>query len=97
MLKMNCCVCFCWTSPREFVKPMSLVMDDRGSLPHPRSSGLRYVHLSSGLSAVKSVHLLLPVRAEPRASSWKLKGHCVCVFLVKKFKLGMLVFAILMR
>uniref|UniRef100_A0A671XGS3 Cordon-bleu WH2 repeat protein like 1 n=1 Tax=Sparus aurata TaxID=8175 RepID=A0A671XGS3_SPAAU len=27
--------------PREFVKPMSLVMDDHGSLPHPRSSGLR--------------------------------------------------------
>ncbi|XP_040912376.1 cordon-bleu protein-like 1b isoform X2 [Toxotes jaculatrix] len=27
--------------PREFVKPMSLVMDDHGSQPHPRSSGLR--------------------------------------------------------
>ncbi|KAG7227536.1 hypothetical protein INR49_005351, partial [Caranx melampygus] len=28
-------------SPRDFVKPMSLVMDDHGSQPHPRSSGLR--------------------------------------------------------
>ncbi|XP_035859817.1 cordon-bleu protein-like 1b isoform X2 [Sander lucioperca] len=27
--------------PRDFVKPMSLVMDDHGSQPHPRSSGLR--------------------------------------------------------
>ncbi|KAG7503153.1 cordon-bleu protein-like 1 isoform X1 [Solea senegalensis] len=27
--------------PRDFVKPLSLVMDDHGSLPHPRSSGLR--------------------------------------------------------
>uniref|UniRef100_A0A8D3AMC3 Cordon-bleu WH2 repeat protein like 1 n=1 Tax=Scophthalmus maximus TaxID=52904 RepID=A0A8D3AMC3_SCOMX len=27
--------------PRDFVKPMSLVMDDHGSRPHPRSSGLR--------------------------------------------------------
>ncbi|XP_032385280.1 cordon-bleu protein-like 1b isoform X1 [Etheostoma spectabile] len=27
--------------PKDFVKPMSLVMDDHGSQPHPRSSGLR--------------------------------------------------------
>ncbi|XP_038576372.1 cordon-bleu protein-like 1b isoform X2 [Micropterus salmoides] len=27
--------------PRDLVKPMSLVMDDHGSQPHPRSSGLR--------------------------------------------------------
>ncbi|XP_034429805.1 cordon-bleu protein-like 1b isoform X2 [Hippoglossus hippoglossus] len=27
--------------PRDFVKPMSFVMDDHGSLPHPRSSALR--------------------------------------------------------
>ncbi|XP_017280068.1 cordon-bleu protein-like 1b isoform X2 [Kryptolebias marmoratus] len=28
-------------SPKDFVKPLSLVMDDRGSQSHPRSSGLR--------------------------------------------------------
>uniref|UniRef100_A0A8P4JYB7 Cordon-bleu WH2 repeat protein like 1 n=1 Tax=Dicentrarchus labrax TaxID=13489 RepID=A0A8P4JYB7_DICLA len=38
---MNCAFCLCLTSPRDFVKPMSLVMDDHGSQPHPRSSGLR--------------------------------------------------------
>ncbi|XP_056245367.1 cordon-bleu protein-like 1b isoform X1 [Seriola aureovittata] len=27
--------------PRDIVKPLSLVMDDHGSQPHPRSSGLR--------------------------------------------------------
>ncbi|XP_059198988.1 cordon-bleu protein-like 1b isoform X2 [Centropristis striata] len=27
--------------PRDLVKPLSLVMDDHGSQPHPRSSGLR--------------------------------------------------------
>lgn len=35
------------------------------------------MHLSSGLSAVKSVHLLPLIRAEPSASNWKLKGHSV--------------------
>lgn len=47
--------------PRDFVKPMSLVMDDHGSQPHPRSSGLRYVELSLGLPAVISalfIHMI---------------------------------------
>ncbi|XP_020499798.2 cordon-bleu protein-like 1b isoform X1 [Labrus bergylta] len=38
---MSCALCLCWTSRRDFVKPMSLVMDDHGSQPHPRSSDLR--------------------------------------------------------
>lgn len=62
--KMNCAFCVCLTSPRDFVKPMSLVMDDHGSQPHARSSGLRYVgELSFGLPAVISCVFYLSVKS----------------------------------
>ncbi|XP_043987487.1 cordon-bleu protein-like 1b isoform X1 [Gambusia affinis] len=38
---MNCAFCLCLNCPKDFVRPMSLVMDDRGSQPHPRSTSLR--------------------------------------------------------
>lgn len=55
---MNCAFCLCMTSPRDFVKPVHLVMDEDGALPHPRSTGLRYVELSFGMQAVKSVYFI---------------------------------------
>ncbi|XP_012729500.2 cordon-bleu protein-like 1b isoform X2 [Fundulus heteroclitus] len=38
---MNCAFCLCLKCPKDFVRPMSLVMDDRGSQPHPRNTALR--------------------------------------------------------
>ncbi|KAM4730966.1 cordon-bleu protein-like 1b [Anableps anableps] len=38
---MNCAFCLCLKCPKDFVRPMSLVMDDRGSQHHPRSTALR--------------------------------------------------------
>ena len=53
--KMIRAFCFCLTSPKDFVKPLSLVMEDRGSQRHPRSSGPRYV---TGIPAVIRVHFM---------------------------------------
>lgn len=50
---MSCAFCLYLFSPRDFVKPMSLVVDNHGSGSSAASPGLRYVqYLSFGLAAV---------------------------------------------
>ncbi|XP_038145687.1 cordon-bleu protein-like 1b isoform X2 [Cyprinodon tularosa] len=38
---MNCVFCLCLKCPKDLVRPMSLVLDDRGSQPRARSASLR--------------------------------------------------------
>lgn len=54
------------------VKPMNLVMDDHGAVPHPRSSGLRYVQLSLGALAVSAVYFICQWWRKPEDHVWPL-------------------------